>query len=127
MSMSERTKMTLAEIDMRLGKGTIDEIRRRKNGKIRFRMYISQPMMEMDIADLDMSVRASNGLKRGGYTTVGELVTKISGFEELSRIRNLGRKSVDEIMLSLFAYQYEALAEERRERYLEDFRKLNGV
>lgn len=52
-------------------------------------------VLEMLIEELELSVRASNGLKRANINTVGDLVEKTR--EEMSKIRNLGQKSLDEI------------------------------
>lgn len=52
-------------------------------------------IMEMSIEELELSVRASNGLKRANINTVGDLVQKTR--EEMAKIRNLGQKSLDEI------------------------------
>ncbi len=48
-----------------------------------------------DIEELDLSVRAFNGLKRAGMKTVGDVIE--GGREKLLKIRNLGDKSRDEI------------------------------
>lgn len=50
---------------------------------------------DMPIEELELSVRASNGLKRASINTVGDLVEKTR--EEMGKIRNLGQKSLDEI------------------------------
>jgi len=52
-------------------------------------------VLEMSIEELELSVRASNGLKRANINTVGDLVQKTR--EEMAKIRNLGQKSLDEI------------------------------
>lgn len=52
-------------------------------------------VLEMSIEELELSVRASNGLKRANINTVGDLVQKTK--EEMSKIRNLGQKSLEEI------------------------------
>lgn len=52
-------------------------------------------VLEMSIEELELSVRASNGLKRANINTVGDLVEKTR--EEMGKIRNLGQKSLDEI------------------------------
>ncbi|HZK42947.1 MAG TPA: DNA-directed RNA polymerase subunit alpha [Syntrophomonadaceae bacterium] len=52
-------------------------------------------VLEMSIEELELSVRASNGLKRANINTVGELIEKTR--EEMSKIRNLGQKSLEEI------------------------------
>lgn len=52
-------------------------------------------VLEMSIEELELSVRASNGLKRAAINTVGDLIEKTR--EEMSKIRNLGQKSLEEI------------------------------
>ncbi|MDD2585960.1 MAG: DNA-directed RNA polymerase subunit alpha [Syntrophomonadaceae bacterium] len=52
-------------------------------------------VLEMSIEELELSVRASNGLKRANINTVGDLIQKTR--EEMSKIRNLGQKSLEEI------------------------------
>jgi len=52
-------------------------------------------ILEMSIEELELSVRASNGLKRASINTVGDLIQKTR--EEMSKIRNLGQKSLEEI------------------------------
>ena len=50
---------------------------------------------KMSVEDLDLSVRTMNSLRRGGITTVGELVSK--GEKELLSLRNFGQKSRQEV------------------------------
>jgi len=54
---------------------------------------------DMKIEDLDLSVRSYNCLKRAGINTVGELTQKTE--EDMMRIRNLGRKSLKEVVIKL--------------------------
>ena len=56
---------------------------------------------EMPIEDLDLPQRAFNSLKRHGITKVGQLLSTPD--EELLRMRNFGRKSLDEIKERLAA------------------------
>jgi len=51
--------------------------------------------MDMTIEELDLSVRAFNCLKRAGINTVAELVQKDQ--EEMMKVRNLGKKSLEEV------------------------------
>lgn len=51
--------------------------------------------LDMTIEELDLSVRAFNCLKRAGINTVGELVEKNQ--EEMMKVRNLGKKSLEEV------------------------------
>ena len=52
-------------------------------------------VLEMTIEDLDLSVRSFNCLKRAGINIVGDLVVKTE--DEMMKVRNLGRKSLDEV------------------------------
>lgn len=53
-------------------------------------------ILETSIDDLDLSVRAYNCLKRAGITTLKDLVSKSEN--EMMKIRNLGKKSLKEVM-----------------------------
>jgi len=61
----------------------------------------SQKVMEMNIDELELSVRSYNCLKRAGINTVEELCSKTP--EEMMKVRNLGRKSLDEVLAKLKA------------------------
>ena len=49
----------------------------------------------MTIEELDLSVRSFNCLKRAGINTVNDLIEKSE--EEMMKVRNLGKKSFDEV------------------------------
>ncbi|MFV0519456.1 MAG: DNA-directed RNA polymerase subunit alpha [Lachnospirales bacterium] len=53
-------------------------------------------ILEMSIEDLDLSVRSHNCLKRAGINKVEDLVNKTE--EEMMKVRNLGRKSLEEVL-----------------------------
>ncbi|MFV0351500.1 MAG: DNA-directed RNA polymerase subunit alpha [Oscillospiraceae bacterium] len=55
--------------------------------------------LEMTIEELDLSVRSFNCLKRAGINTVEDLVSKSE--EEMMKVRNLGRKSLEEVIEKL--------------------------
>lgn len=56
-------------------------------------------IMEMTIEDLDLSVRSYNCLKRANINTVANLTAKTE--EEMMKVRNLGRKSLEEVKKKL--------------------------
>jgi DNA-directed RNA polymerase subunit alpha len=56
-------------------------------------------VLEMSIEELDLSVRSYNCLKRAGINTVQELISKTE--EEMMKVRNLGKKSLEEVELKL--------------------------
>lgn len=55
--------------------------------------------LEMSIDELELSVRSYNCLKRAGINTVQELCSKTP--DEIMKVRNLGRKSLDEVLEKL--------------------------
>ena len=55
--------------------------------------------LDKKIEDLDLSVRSYNCLKRANINTVGELTQKTE--EEMMKVRNLGRKSLKEVVQKL--------------------------
>jgi DNA-directed RNA polymerase subunit alpha len=58
-------------------------------------------MLNMTIEELDLSVRSFNCLKRAGINTVEDLTNKTE--EDMMKVRNLGRKSLEEIIQKLAA------------------------
>ena len=56
-------------------------------------------MKMMNIDELELSVRSYNCLKRAGINTVEELVNKTP--EDMMKVRNLGRKSLEEVLQKL--------------------------
>jgi DNA-directed RNA polymerase subunit alpha len=56
-------------------------------------------VLEMTIEELDLSVRSYNCLKRAGINTVAELTAKTE--DEMMKVRNLGRKSLEEVQEKL--------------------------
>ena len=58
-----------------------------------------EKVMEMNIDELELSVRSYNCLKRAGINTVEELCSKTP--EDMMKVRNLGRKSLEEVLAKL--------------------------
>ena len=56
-------------------------------------------VLEMNIDELELSVRSYNCLKRAGINTVEELCNRTS--EDMMKVRNLGRKSLEEVLSKL--------------------------
>lgn len=69
--------------------GTFTEVVEDSNAKI----------MDMTIEDLDLSVRSYNCLKRAGINSVSDLVQKSE--DDMMKVRNLGRKSMEEVKKKL--------------------------
>lgn len=58
-----------------------------------------EKVLEMSIDELELSVRSYNCLKRAGINTVEELCNKTS--DDMMKVRNLGRKSLEEVLAKL--------------------------
>ena len=58
-----------------------------------------EKVLEMNIDELELSVRSYNCLKRASVNTVGDLADKTE--EEMMKVRNLGRKSLEEVIQKL--------------------------
>ena len=58
-----------------------------------------EKVLEMNIDELELSVRSYNCLKRAGINTVEELCNRTS--EDMMKVRNLGRKSLEEVLAKL--------------------------
>ncbi|MBQ2388123.1 MAG: DNA-directed RNA polymerase subunit alpha [Clostridia bacterium] len=61
-------------------------------------------ILEMTIEELDLSVRSFNCLKRAGINTVKDLTEKTE--DEMMKVRNLGRKSLEEVINKLESLGY---------------------
>ena len=69
-----------------------------------------EKILEMTIEDLDLSVRSFNCLKRAGINTVDDLINKSE--EEMMKVRNLGKKSFDEVKEKLRSLGFDLNSEE---------------
>lgn len=58
-----------------------------------------EKVLEMNIDELELSVRSYNCLKRAGINTVDELISRTP--EDMMKVRNLGRKSLEEVLAKL--------------------------
>ena len=76
----------------------------------------SQKACDTSIDELDFSVRANNSMKRVGVFTIGEVIDLIAS-DGLLRIRNLGKKTQNEIKTRILVFGYERLTENERKRF----------
>ena len=67
-------------------------------------------MLEMPIEDLELSVRSYNCLKRAGISTVQDLANKTEA--DMMKVRNLGKKSLDEVTNKLHSLELNFASEE---------------
>ena len=69
-----------------------------------------EKVLEMTIEDLDMSVRSFNCLKRAGIDTVEDLTNRTE--EDMIKVRNLGKKSLEEVIQKLHSLGLDLRKEE---------------
>ena len=69
-----------------------------------------EKVLEMPIEELELSVRSYNCLKRAGITTVEDLAQKSQ--QDMMKVRNLGKKSLDEVTNKLLALGLNFASEE---------------
>lgn len=123
MKVNERS--AIQTISEGIGANKLSEIKRKHGGKLKFPVYYRADFIDSDLGELELSVRAYNGLRRAGFFTVRDLVDGIESQDDLSRIRNLGAKSVQEVMNKLFIYHYMTMKTEKQHAYLERLVELN--
>ncbi len=71
---------------------------------------VKAQVLEMAIEELDLSVRAFNCLKRAGINTVEDLINRSE--EDMIKVRNLGKKSLEEVIHKLQTLGFELKKEE---------------
>ena len=69
-----------------------------------------EKVLEMTIEELDLSVRSFNCLKRAGINTVEDLINKSE--EDMMKVRNLGRKSLEEVVWKMASLGFNLRKEE---------------
>ncbi|MFZ2539128.1 MAG: DNA-directed RNA polymerase subunit alpha, partial [Oscillospiraceae bacterium] len=69
-----------------------------------------EKVLEMTIEELDLSVRSFNCLKRAGINTVEDLINKSE--DEMMKVRNLGKKSLEEVIAKLETLGFDLTPEE---------------
>ena len=101
---SQRKALLRNQVTMLLQHGKIrtteakaKEIRKIAEGLIA--SAVKEKVLEMSIDELELSVRSYNCLKRAGINTVEELTNRTS--EDMMKVRNLGRKSLEEVLAKL--------------------------
>ncbi len=86
----------------------------------------SKSVCNTDIDELEFSPRANNSLKRGGIFTVREVIDLLES-GELIKVRNLGKKTYNEIKVRILTFGYDRLTRDEKRRFWYDMLELNGV
>ena len=92
----------------------------RKLGMHKALVPYSNRLAELSIDEMSLTVRSSNGLKRAGIHTFGQLKERLEIENSLTNIRNIGQKSIREIKQLFFEECYNRLLHYERARYWQD-------
>lgn len=93
---------------------------------INIKIPYSVSFSKLPIDNLELSVRSRNGLMRAGLDTVEKLVSTIMTETGLNSVRNLGKKSVNEIKTCLLVSAYQLLNTREKHAFWEEFEKRNS-
>jgi len=91
---------------------------------LKFSVSMTPKMQAESIDTFILSPRATNALHRANIHTAGQL---IDNFGTISKIRNLGIKSVKETKTSLMNWYYDSLDDNGVEEFWNDFVKMNNI
>ena len=101
-AVSTAAKVLMEHLELFLGltegADEIDSIMAEKNNNEK------EKVLDLTIDELDLSVRSFNCLKRAGINTVEDLINKSE--EDMMKVRNLGRKSLEEVIAKLDSFGY---------------------
>lgn len=88
-------------------------------GRLPVLIPLSRAVCETEVAEMELSVRSYNCLRRANIRTVGELADlAMSG--EMHRLRNLGAKSIREIQTKLLCFAYHQASVAWRKEFIEE-------
>lgn len=96
-----------------------------KKGNFRFPIYINDRLRDVPVDALELSERGRNCLMRAGYINLYELFERINSKADLLKIRCCGNGTAQEIMEKIFIYQFNALSEEKRVKFIKRVVELN--
>lgn len=104
--------------------GFLDTIYEVIGPKVNVCIAFTKKACETNIDDIEFSVRANNALKRAGYFVIEDVVDALAN-ETLIHIRNLGKKTFNEIQTKILVFGYERLTEKEKQQFFVDLVERN--
>lgn len=104
--------------------GFLDTIYEVIGPKVTVSIAFTKKACETNIDDIEFSVRANNALKRAGYFLIEDVVDALAN-ETLIHIRNLGKKTFNEIQTKILVFGYERLSEKEKQQFFMDLVERN--
>ena len=83
---------------------------------IRVQLRLKHSIRSTDIDELSLSVRSQNALRRAGLNTLGQVSEALSA-DTVAHIRNLGKKSLNEIKTKILCYAYDQLNDTEKQEF----------
>ena len=122
--------MTKSELAQKLAertneRGLIHAIHELIGNGVNVEIGFTASACEMAIDEINFSVRSMNALRRAGIFTIGDLIKALSG-DELIKVRNLGKKSLNEIKTKILAYGFDRLSSYDKHIFFEDLASRNS-
>jgi hypothetical protein len=93
---------------------------------LKINIPLTKRFCDRKIEEIDLSVRSLNGLKREGIFTLRQLSDVVMNGDSLSKVKNLGKKSIKEIKTKLLVLAYEDLNDKERIEFWCKFLELNS-
>lgn len=75
-------------------------------------IFVGFSMSENTFEEMDLSVRSYNCLKRAGFNTCEDIVSRITTYDDLLKIRNLGKTCADEVIEKIRAEGFTSFCKE---------------
>ena len=104
--------------------GVVETLYATLGKRVKLIIPFSLKAAETSIDNLDFSVRANNSMKRAGIFTIGEIIDIISN-GDLMRIRNLGKKTENEIKTRIMVFGYDHLSDREKKKFFYDILVFN--
>ena len=106
--------------------GIVETVRVMFGSGVRLDIPYSEKLCDVSIDVLNLSVRASNSLKRNSIMTVLQVIGVIER-NELDPIRNMGKKSKQEVQLKVLDFLYACLSSAEKQAFLRNLLVKNKV
>ena len=94
--------------------------------RVRIRVTFTKKDCDTPIEELSLSVRSYNALKRAGLDDIGKVVDALSE-ERITKIRNLGGKSIAEIQGKVMEFGFDSMNVSEKKDFLMGVLKENSV
>lgn len=104
--------------------GLVEALYRTYESNFRVAIRYSKTFEQTGVEELILSVRSQNALKRAGIFTMASLIEAIEQ-EKLGSIRNLGKKSKNEIKTTLLVYMFNQLNDREKKAFFEELIERN--